>query len=514
VNIEQSYRKKIDRYKYHENYLPIQNMGKKLMNQKNILSLLVVGIMLISITGLNIQTVKAQPPIHAVKGILYVNGEIYNSNPIEVKIDMNGSIFNETTFPFDGEFNYNVGTNETGWGDISVFYSGKYRIPEDNSTVYIHEGDPVEILLDIHIVTPANNPPNKPSLVSPSNGSKVSDATKATLKVKVTDPDGDTMDVSFYNANGDVLIGTSTGKSNGSNAKITWSGLTVDTSYNWYAIVTDGEYSIQSDTWSFTTGSSGPGPGPTPPPPSPPGPANTKPVADASAGEPYSAFLGEEITFDGSDSTDEDGTIMNYTWDFGDGSMGYGINPTYTYDTEGTYTVILTVTDDDGATDTDETTVEIKSANIPPSPPEINGTTVGKTNNTYEFTVMSTDFDNDSLSYIFDWGDGETDETAFAPHGQNVTQSHTWITPGEYTITVTASDSIATSQFTEFTITIEQEKEETKQQDDWTWLYLLIIIIIILLILYYLFTRGKKPEESKQPENKPKKQPPKKKGKK
>ena len=57
-------------------------------------------------------------------------------------------------------------------------------------------------------------------------------------------------------------------------------------------------------------------------------------------------------TLDGSTSTDPDGTITSYAWDFGDGSVGTGATATHTYATAGTYTVGLTVTDNAGATST------------------------------------------------------------------------------------------------------------------------------------------------------------------
>src|SRR5690606_28946293 len=49
-------------------------------------------------------------------------------------------------------------------------------------------------------------------------------------------------------------------------------------------------------------------------------------------------------------STDSDGTIASRAWTFGDGGTATTANPSHTYAAAGTYTVGLTVTDDDGAT--------------------------------------------------------------------------------------------------------------------------------------------------------------------
>lgn len=73
----------------------------------------------------------------------------------------------------------------------------------------------------------------------------------------------------------------------------------------------------------------------------------------ASTGPDQTVILGETVTLDGSGSSDSDGTIMSYEWDFGDSSTGSGETTTHVYTSAGIYTVALTVTDDDGATDTD-----------------------------------------------------------------------------------------------------------------------------------------------------------------
>ena len=85
-------------------------------------------------------------------------------------------------------------------------------------------------------------------------------------------------------------------------------------------------------------------------------PSANAPIADA--GGPYSGYEDEDIQFDGSQSTDN-GTIVSYEWDFGDGFTGIGMQPTHDYANEGKYNVTLTVTDDDGLTDTDRTTVTV-----------------------------------------------------------------------------------------------------------------------------------------------------------
>jgi PKD repeat protein len=84
---------------------------------------------------------------------------------------------------------------------------------------------------------------------------------------------------------------------------------------------------------------------------------NEPPVANP--GGPYSGTVGTSINLDGSGSTDPEGSIVAYDWDFGDSSTGTGATPSHTYAAAGTYTVTLTVTDGAGATDTASITADV-----------------------------------------------------------------------------------------------------------------------------------------------------------
>lgn len=81
---------------------------------------------------------------------------------------------------------------------------------------------------------------------------------------------------------------------------------------------------------------------------------NVPPKASFTA-TPSSGTTPLEVNFDASASSDVDGTITSYLWDFGDTQTGSGVLVTHTFtvQTESkVFTVILTVTDDDGASDT------------------------------------------------------------------------------------------------------------------------------------------------------------------
>jgi len=142
-------------------------------------------------------------------------------------------------------------------------------------------------------------------------------------------------------------------------------------------------------------------------------------------------FTNEPITFDASASSDPDGTIAKYSWDFGDGTTTTGIFVEHTYVDEGIYPVTLTVRDDDGSTDA-ATRVET----VLNREPVARFSYSPKTAYTGESVIFdasgSYDLDGVIISYLWEFDDGTSDTS--------VTTSHSFAEDGIYTITLTVTD--------------------------------------------------------------------------
>jgi serralysin len=88
-------------------------------------------------------------------------------------------------------------------------------------------------------------------------------------------------------------------------------------------------------------------------------PPNAPPVANVTA-TPTSGIVPLAVAFTGSGSTDSDGTIVGYAWTFGDGGTSSAMNPSHTYTAAGTYTAMLIVTDDRGATGSRSVLIDVQ----------------------------------------------------------------------------------------------------------------------------------------------------------
>ncbi len=102
-----------------------------------------------------------------------------------------------------------------------------------------------------------------------------------------------------------------------------------------------------------------------PPPPEPePEPVNSPPGAS------FAFSCSDLICSFTNTSTDSDGSVVAWSWDFGGGASLTEENPSHTYASDGTYTVTLVVTDDDGATDTNSQGVTVTSSSGAEPAPE------------------------------------------------------------------------------------------------------------------------------------------------
>ena len=269
--------------------------------------------------------------------------------------DDDGDTFNYTIECSNGQNTSDNGTTN-GTKQLSISglnYSTVY-------TVWVNSTDNYNWTCEWYNFTTMSIPPNGTvvfSSVSPGNGSTGVSISTSSLSIAINDPDGDTFNWTI-DTNPDVGNSSANNSNNGSKS-CSISGLSYSTTYYWYVNATDlGTGNWTNATYWFTTqsqsGSGSPGGGGTPPAPIV---QNVAPTADA--GGPYTGVVNTAITFNGSSSSDSDGTIESYSWDFGDDSSGSGETTTHAYSIAGNYTVTLTVEDDDGATDSDTASVKI-----------------------------------------------------------------------------------------------------------------------------------------------------------
>ncbi len=178
-------------------------------------------------------------------------------------------------------------------------------------------------------------------------------------------------------------------------------------------------------------------------------PPNQAPVAIFTV-EPLEPTANQEVTFDASAAADPDGTIVSYSWDFGDQTTGQGKTVKHTYKAAGTYKVTLTVTDDKGATSSAFQNLLIKEQALPPNqPPLVTFSftpTEPKVNEPIEFDASGSTDDGEIVRYQWEFGDGETGE------GQTVT--HTYKTAGTFTVKLTLTDDRGAKNSLSRTVTV------------------------------------------------------------
>ena len=333
-----------------------------------------------------------------------------------------------------------------------------------------------------------NHPPDPPELLTPQNGTMTVN-TSPILSVFVSDPDNDSLVVSFYQGNTYTLLGTTLVTGNSTTSMI-WGDLPFNTTHSWYVLVNDSLQETLSNIWSFNTpgqddqnetgddnsdddgedpsdhdenpsddtndnGNGQPmGPGTTPND-EPLVPQNTLPIATAQVSD-TEAFVGIVLIFNASESYDPDGDITQWLWAFDDGTTGEGTVVQHAYTHPGTYHVLLEVTDNEGASASDELVITIVQPNRPPDAPVLNGSLQANQRIPASYVIQATDPDGDALMYIIDWGDTSNQTTTIAyPENSSVTITHTWTSPGYFTLHLKASDGYTESPTTTVRISVD-----------------------------------------------------------
>lgn len=145
-----------------------------------------------------------------------------------------------------------------------------------------------------------------------------------------------------------------------------------------------------------------------------------------------STVKGLTVSTDGAGSADPDGSIASYSWNWGDGTAaGSGVSATHAYAAADTFTVVLSVTDDRGATATVSHDVAVTKPNELPAAafsaqPDGLGVAVDGS--------ASSDPDGTVADLSWNWGDGTA-------AGAGVTTTHTFAAAGSYPVTLTVTDN-------------------------------------------------------------------------
>ncbi len=133
-------------------------------------------------------------------------------------------------------------------------------------------------------------------------------------------------------------------------------------------------------------------------------------------------------------SSDADGSVVGWTWDFGDGSTSVERSPAHTYAASGDYVASLVVVDDAGAADSATQTVSV-AASSPANAPPTAAFDFACTRLSCDFVDASADPDGSVMRLEWNFGDGQPAVVAASAQ-----QTHTFTAGAAYSVTLTVTD--------------------------------------------------------------------------
>jgi hypothetical protein len=264
----------------------------------------------------------------------------------------------------------------------------------------------------------------KPQIASVSSSGPVGEGLPITVTVTASDPAGDLDPLTYWFDFGD---GTDEVSSSTGSAQHTYADDDADDTYTVTLRVTDGEGGEALGSTSVTV-------------------ENRLPTI-TTLSAPSTGQEGTEVKLNAT-ASDPAGASdpLNYAWTI-TGPNGFRVNhdtasASFTPDENGLYTVSLVVSDGDGGTATQSTTIEVE--NVAPTAQFVGrNPATGTPGQPLTFTLGATDpssvDQNAGFRYVIDWGDGTETETD-VPQPSGWQEQHIWTAAGTYTVTLTAID--------------------------------------------------------------------------
>jgi PKD repeat protein len=162
---------------------------------------------------------------------------------------------------------------------------------------------------------------------------------------------------------------------------------------------------------------------------------------------PSTPTQGQPVVFDASTTTDPDGAVVSYSWDFGDGQRGTGKIASHTYSQGGAFSVTLTVADAAGRAASTTKSVTVGGGTAPTADFSFSPANPGLNQDiTFVATAQSSVPGHSIVSYDWTFGSG-------APRsGQTVTKSYD--TAGTYTVTLTVTDDLGLTKVVTKNVTV------------------------------------------------------------
>ena len=470
---------------------------------------------------LNITCIPSQP-IKAYELKISYDPTLVHANSVE-----EGNIFSDyTTFFNDGTINNTAGTiidiynlivgpeNVSTPGTLvtisftATLFSGTSTIDLYDVGVTDNVGYISISVSDGDVTVIGENQPPTFSNISPVNGSTEISLNTSSLTIKIRDIEGDVFNWSITtNPN----IGSNAGSSASNGTKsCSISGLSYSTTYHWYVMSKDvGSNHWKNASYWFTTAAEPQGGNPPGGGGNTPSDGSTEPPVESNSNHPPNTpaqpigptFIERGIWYEYTSYTsDLNGDQVRLRFDWGDGNFSdwsdlvdsnMTVTASHIWDNRSTFSVRVIAQDENESNSSWSTplnvTVSEQEAGEYAPVIDIMASYNGSADQTIFFDVLvSVGPDSEIISYTWDFGDGTTGT------GKNL--SHAYSKPGEYSITLTVTDSTGKTFTKTVLISIGADAESIAQNQESPFSnlgYILILVLCIVGICLIILSRKK-----------------------